>query len=61
LPGTEVDIAHWCMKTTIMSTDRSRRACASVCSSQIVCRFGLPLAQSGTSELSFVSCLRLPV
>ena len=24
LPGTEVDIAHWCMNTTIMSTDGSR-------------------------------------
>jgi hypothetical protein len=44
LPGTEVDIAHWCMNTTIMSTDGSRRACASVRSSQIVCRLGLPLA-----------------
>jgi len=44
LPGTEVDIAHWCMNTTIMSTDRSWRAFASVFSSQIVCRLGLPLA-----------------
>jgi hypothetical protein len=44
LPGTEVDIAHWCMNTTIMSTDGSRRARASVRSSQIVCRLGWPLA-----------------
>jgi hypothetical protein len=44
LPGTEVDIAHWCMNTTIMSTDGSWRASASVRSSQIVCRLGRPLA-----------------
>ena len=42
LPWTEVDIAHWCMKTTIMSTDGSRRASASVASSHSVCRFGVP-------------------
>ena len=42
LPLTDVDIGTWCMKTTIMSTEESCRASASVASSHSVCRFGVP-------------------
>src|SRR6185437_949952 len=61
LPETDVDSAHWCMNTTIMSTDGSWRASPSVFSSHRVCRLGLPPAVSGTSELFFASCFRPPV
>jgi hypothetical protein len=61
LPGTEVDMAHWCMYTTIMSTAGSCRARASVRSSHSVCRLGVPPRRSGTAALPTAVTRRSPV
>ena len=52
-------MAHWCMNTTIMSTDGSSRAARRVRSSHRVCRFGVPLPKSGTAELSAATSLEV--
>src|ERR1019366_7338147 len=57
----QIDIAHWCMNTTIMSTAGSRRPSASVRSSHGVCRLGVPWLRSGTAALPAATIERSPV